>query len=125
MNCLCIIASFYKHKIYFNYIFTKKETTQKQIEEAFHRFTNPKKDDMPVGVLLISQYVCLKKSSFFLTKKKNLFPYIKIADDIRHLLDEYDKIIPAILEIPSKDHPYEGSKDYIMQRVRKLTGSQD
>eukprot|EP01091_Cochliopodium_minus_P004839 TRINITY_DN14732_c0_g1_i1.p1 TRINITY_DN14732_c0_g1~~TRINITY_DN14732_c0_g1_i1.p1 ORF type:complete len:124 (-),score=39.11 TRINITY_DN14732_c0_g1_i1:50-421(-) len=87
-----------------NYLVVDKKTTQKQIEEAFIRFTNPSKTDVPIGVLLISQF---------------------IADDIRHLLDDYDKIIPAILEIPSKEHPYEESKDYIMQRVKKLTGLQN
>ena len=42
----------------------------------------------------------------------------QIAELIRHLLDAYDKPSPAILEIPSKDHPYDPSKDGILRRAR-------
>ena len=37
----------------------------------------------------------------------------QIANEIRYLLDEYDQIIPAILEIPSKDAPYDPSKGIV------------
>ena len=37
---------------------------------------------------------------------------------IRHLVDAHDKPTPAILEIPSKDHPYDPSKDGILRRAR-------
>ena len=46
----------------------------------------------------------------------------QVADDIRHLLTAYDKTIPTILEIPSKDQPYDPSKDYIMKRVNLMLG---
>lgn len=42
----------------------------------------------------------------------------KIAEEIRHILDNYDKAIPAILEIPSKEHPYDPSKDSILRRAK-------
>ena len=43
---------------------------------------------------------------------------IQIAEMIRRLLDAYDQPTPAILEIPSKDHPYDPSKDSILRRAR-------
>merc|ERR1712098_496320 len=42
------------------------------------------------------------------------------ADTIRHAVDAYTlsgQVIPAVLEIPSKDQPYDPRKDSIMQRV--------
>ena len=42
----------------------------------------------------------------------------KIAEEIRHVLDSYDKAIPSILEIPSKEHPYDPSKDSILRRAK-------
>ena len=52
------------------------------IEEAFHKYTNERKD---VAILLINQHV---------------------ADKIRPVVDRYNQAFPALLEIPSKDHPY-------------------
>lgn len=46
----------------------------------------------------------------------------QIAEEIRHLLNAYEKTIPTILEIPSKDSPYDPSKDYIMRRVGMMLG---
>ena len=43
-----------------------------------------------------------------------------IAETIRHLIDDYDQMLPALLEIPSKDHPYDPQKDSILKRVNRL-----
>jgi V-type H+-transporting ATPase subunit F len=48
-----------------------------------------------------------------------------IANEIRYLINAYDKVIPTVLEIPSKDKPYNEAQDPIMQRVLKLLGSRD
>ena len=69
-------------------------------QDAFRRFTNPDAKP-PIGVLLLAQ---------------------NVASEIRYLLDDYNQIIPAILEIPSKDSPYDPSADYLLQRVKRLTG---
>ncbi len=37
---------------------------------------------------------------------------------IRGSVDGHDKSIPAVLEIPSKEHPYDSSKDSILRRAR-------
>lgn len=44
--------------------------------------------------------------------------FSQIAEMIRHVIDRYDKPIPAVLEIPSKDHPYDPSKDSILRRAK-------
>ncbi|EAA18138.1 vacuolar ATP synthase subunit f, partial [Plasmodium yoelii yoelii] len=45
-----------------------------------------------------------------------------IADEIRHLVDLHDKILPTVLEIPSKDKPFDPNKDSIIQRVKLFFG---
>lgn len=65
---------------------------------------------------------------------------LQIAEKIRPTVDKYTQAFPALLEIPSKDHPYGGysylyttyttatdlqidpSKDSILKRVQKLSG---
>lgn len=37
---------------------------------------------------------------------------------IRHVIDSHTQPIPSVLEIPSKDHPYDASKDSILRRAR-------
>ena len=45
-----------------------------------------------------------------------------VAANIRYLLDAYDETIPTVLEIPSKDHPYDPKADTIMRRVNAMLG---
>ncbi|KAI3426392.1 hypothetical protein D9Q98_008763 [Chlorella vulgaris] len=80
-----------------NFLIVDDKTTQSRIEEAFREFTT--RED--VAVLLINQV---------------------IAATIRHLMDAYNKPVPAILEIPSKDAPYDPSQDSVLQRVRFMFG---
>jgi len=37
---------------------------------------------------------------------------------IRHCIDSHLQPIPAVLEIPSKDHPYDPTKDSILRRAK-------
>lgn len=80
-----------------NFLVVKSDTDVEEIEEAFTSLTN--RSD--IGILLINQFV---------------------ANEIRHLLRDYEKTIPTILEIPSKDQPYDPDQDYIMQRVNMMIG---
>ncbi|GAB4817369.1 hypothetical protein N2152v2_004415 [Parachlorella kessleri] len=80
-----------------NFLVVDEKTPQARIEEAFKEFTT--RED--IAVLLINQYV---------------------ANMIRHLLDNYTKPMPAILEIPSKEHPYDPSQDSILARVKFMFG---
>ena len=80
--------------------FTYKEdkTTKEQLIDKFREFTEERND---IAILLINQF---------------------IADIIRATIDSYVAPFPAILEIPSKDHPYDPEKDSVLKRVRKLFG---
>ncbi|XP_055329373.1 V-type proton ATPase subunit F-like [Paramacrobiotus metropolitanus] len=82
-----------------NYFIVNNETLTSDIEEAFKTFT--KRDD--IGIILISQ---------------------GIAEKIRYAIDSYRQTIPTVLEIPSKDHPYDPSKDSILRRA-KVSSSTD
>ncbi|MFQ6627458.1 hypothetical protein Gotur_005478 [Gossypium turneri] len=88
-----IIAIFEPEDAYFE-VFRKK-TTVKAIEDTFKDYTT--RED--IAIILISQYV---------------------ANMIRFLVDSYNKPVPAILEIPSKDHPYDPAHDSVLSRVKYL-----
>lgn len=49
----------------------------------------------------------------------------QIADDLRHLLEKYDQVVPTVLEIPTKNHPYDPSKDFMMTRLKRMMGGGD
>jgi len=80
-----------------NFLIVKEGTAVSLIEQTFTKLVN--RPD--VGILLINQHV---------------------ANEIRHLLNAYNETIPTVLEIPSKDHPYDPEKDTIMQRVNMYLG---
>ena len=46
----------------------------------------------------------------------------QIAERIRNRVDTYTDAFPAVLEIPSKEHPYDPEKDSVLRRVRRLYG---
>ena len=80
-----------------NFLIVKQDTKLQQVEEAFQKFST--RED--IGIILINQH---------------------IANDIRHVLNKYNATIPTVLEIPSKEHPYDPEQDYIMQRVNMFLG---
>jgi len=82
-----------------NFLIVRTKTTQEDIERAFAEFSG--RDD--VAILLINQH---------------------IANGVRHLIEKFDRPLPAILEIPSKDHPYVPEDDTIFKRVSALLGLQ-
>ena len=75
------------------------ETTTKEIESTFASFSQ--RED--VAIIIIAQ---------------------NVANEIRHLIERYDKAIPAILEIPAKDQPYDPNQDTMLTRVKGLLGIQ-
>jgi V-type H+-transporting ATPase subunit F len=78
-----------------NFLIVTKDTTLHHIETAFKNYTE--RED--VGILLISQTV---------------------AEMIRNLIAEYEGIVPTVLEIPSKDAPYEAEKDSILIKAARI-----
>lgn len=81
-----------------NFLVVDAKTENPTIEQAFDQFTEHRKD---IAILLINQH---------------------IAERIRHRVDSYTDAFPAVLEIPSKDHPYDPEKDSVLKRVRRLFG---
>lgn len=81
-----------------NFLVVTGQTSVEKIEATFDEFTNDRED---IAILLINQH---------------------IAEKIRHRLDMYVKAFPAVLEIPSKEHPYDPELDSVMKRVQKLFG---
>ncbi|KAI4213542.1 MAG: hypothetical protein LQ351_003766 [Letrouitia transgressa] len=81
-----------------NFLVVNSKTEKSTIEQAFDRFTHDRKD---IAILLINQH---------------------IAEQIRHRVDNYTEAFPSLLEIPSKDHPYDPDKDSVLKRVRRLFG---
>ncbi|ROT40600.1 vacuolar ATP synthase subunit F [Sodiomyces alkalinus F11] len=80
-----------------NFLVVDSKTETSAIEAAFDSFTERK----DIGIVLINQHV---------------------ADRIRYRVDTYTAAFPAVLEIPSKDHPYDPEKDSVLRRVRRLFG---
>ncbi|OAL32587.1 V-type proton ATPase subunit F [Fonsecaea nubica] len=76
-----------------NFLVCDSKTEKPQIEQAFNRFTKERKD---IGIVLINQH---------------------IAEQIRDTVDRFQDPFPAVLEIPSKDHPYDPEKDSVLRRA--------
>lgn len=74
-------------------IFLNIDTPIGELEDCFKRFI--KRDD--IDIILINQ---------------------SYAELIRHVIDAHTSPLPAVLEIPSKDHPYDASKDSILRRAK-------
>lgn len=89
-SCLSVI---YKNNNYYKISYFISDTPVSEIEDCFKRFT--KRDD--IDIVLINQ---------------------NIAELIRHVIDAHVVPVPSVLEIPSKDHPYDASKDSILRRAK-------
>lgn len=83
-----------------NFMVVDKNSSVGEIEDTFKRFL--KRDD--IDIILINQ---------------------NIAEMIRHCIDAHIQPIPAILEIPSKDHPYDANKDSILRRAKGMFNPED
>ena len=82
-----------------NFLIVDKDTPKSGIEDKFKALL--KRDD--IGIILITQ---------------------SIAKDVRELITSHDSVIPTILEIPSKDTPYDPTEDSILiLAARQLYGS--
>merc|ERR1712142_79795 len=84
-----------------NFMVVDKNTAIPEIEECYKKFM--KRDD--IDIILINQ---------------------NIAEQIRHVIDaDNDSPLPAVLEIPSKDHPYDPAKDSVLRRAKGLYSADD
>ncbi|XP_066851473.1 V-type proton ATPase subunit F [Anser cygnoides] len=83
-----------------NFLVVEKETSVAEIEETFRSFLC--RED--IGIILINQ--C-------------------IAELIRHVIEAHTRSLPAVLEIPSKEHPYDAAKDSVLRRARGMFTADD
>merc|ERR1712118_1913 len=81
-----------------NFMTVTSKTSVAEIDTFFQELLH--RED--VAVILISQFV---------------------ADMIRFSVNAFTKPVPAILEIPSKDMPYDAAKDSVLQRVKHMFSS--
>ncbi|XP_050433428.1 V-type proton ATPase subunit F [Adelges cooleyi] len=93
------IGEINKHR-HSNFMVVDKNTAIIDIEECFKAFV--KRDD--IDIILINQ---------------------NVAEMIRHVIDGHTQPVPAVLEIPSKDHPYDASKDSILRRAKGMFNPED
>ncbi|XP_015037455.1 V-type proton ATPase subunit F [Drosophila pseudoobscura] len=75
-----------------NFFVVEKDTTAAQINASFKKFL----ERPDIGIILINQVY---------------------ADMIRPTVDAHVVPVPTVVEIPSKQHPYDASKDSVMKRA--------
>merc|ERR1711907_32964 len=80
-----------------NFLQCDGETPVEEIEAIFHRLTK----DPDIGVIIINQWIATK---------------------IQAAIKDYNKVIPTVVTIPSKDLPYDSESDPVFQRVKRLMG---
>ena len=78
-----------------NFLIVTKDTAQSQIEATFQKMvSNPE-----MGIIMISQ---------------------NIAESIRNKIAEHEEMLPTIMEIPSKDVPYDPTKDTVLCKAARM-----
>lgn len=75
-----------------NFFVVDGKTTEKAIVDAFKRFVN----DDNICMIIITQ---------------------NVANMIRGYIDSHVRPQPAVIEIPSRNHPYDISQDSVMRRA--------
>ena len=83
-----------------NFAVINKDTTDGDIEKAL-RDLLARQD---IGIILIGQ---------------------EVAERVRNVVTEHEEIIPTILEIPSKNNPYDPEKDPIVLRAAQILWGSD
>ena len=81
-----------------NFLVVDSKTSDDDLAKAFDNYTT-KRDD--IAIILINQH---------------------LAERIRFKVENFTAAFPAVLEIPSKDHPYDPEKDSVLRRVKRLFG---
>ena len=72
-----------------NFMVVDKDTTKSEIEKKMNSILQR----TDIGILLINQH---------------------IAEDVWEIITAHEEIFPTILEIPSKDHKYDATKDPLL-----------
>ena len=95
-----------------NFLVVDKNTEIQEIEDTLKSFI--RRED--ISIILINQNVAEEVDVDYLEnhKKRDVKTFIP---QVRHILDNHTSPVPAILEIPSKDSPYDPNKDSILRYI--------
>merc|ERR1711963_1268218 len=83
-----------------NFLVVDKDTAVSEIEDTLKKFI--RRDD--IDIILINQ---------------------NVAELVRTTIEGHTAPVPAILEIPSKDHPYDPTKDSVLRRAKGMFNPED
>ena len=83
-----------------NFMIVDKDTQDSNIDEFLRELLH--RSD--IGIVLISQ---------------------NVAERVRNTIVEHEKVLPTVLEIPSKDTPYDAEKDTIVRRAAAILWGSD
>ncbi|NWW13725.1 VATF ATPase, partial [Oreocharis arfaki] len=102
-----------------NFLVVEKETSLAEIEETFRCVwgeTGPGRARGGLrGPLGVSQKGFLAREDVGMILISQA-----LAEQIRPAVAAHARALPAVLEIPSKDHPYDPARDSVLRRARGL-----
>ncbi|NWZ88238.1 VATF ATPase, partial [Poecile atricapillus] len=101
-----------------NFLVVEKETSLAEIEETFRCVASHL-----AGVPSVSPHCpFLPARRGFLAREDVGMILISqaLAEQIRPAVAAHARALPAVLEIPSKDHPYDPARDSVLRRARGL-----
>ncbi|NXC97223.1 VATF ATPase, partial [Certhia familiaris] len=108
-----------------NFLVVEKETSLAEIEETFRCGLQgvPRSVSHPAGAHSVPLTVPrLPARRGFLAREDVGMILISqaLAEQIRPAVAAHARALPAVLEIPSKDHPYDPARDSVLRRARGL-----
>ncbi|NWW60828.1 VATF ATPase, partial [Ifrita kowaldi] len=106
-----------------NFLVVEKETSLAEIEETFRcgsRGACPTSLGRPLCAPLTLPFFPVPRG--FLAREDVGMILISqaLAEQIRPAVAAHARALPAVLEIPSKDHPYDPARDSVLRRARGL-----
>ena len=96
-----------------NFLVVDKNTEIQEIEDTLKSFI--RRED--ISIILINQNVAEEVDVDYLWNQKKSGDVKTFIPQVRHILDNHTSPVPAILEIPSKDSPYDPNKDSILRYI--------
>ncbi|NXP41820.1 VATF ATPase, partial [Leiothrix lutea] len=106
-----------------NFLVVEKETSLAEIEETFRCVCGGKgglggrRARRGLGV----SQKCQEGQGFLAREDVGMILISQaLAEQIRPAVAAHARALPAVLEIPSKDHPYDPARDSVLRRARGL-----
>ncbi|NXT14733.1 VATF ATPase, partial [Prunella fulvescens] len=103
-----------------NFLVVEKETSLAEIEETFRNVSHLA-GAHAVGALCPSLSLFPVGRGFLAREDVGMILISQaLAEQIRPAVAAHARALPAVLEIPSKDHPYDPARDSVLRRARGL-----